>query len=86
MKVLTVSLTCLLFSVCLATSNKTLNFNNGTFKILQLTDMHFGESNLKDLLTMSLQTFLIKKVNPDFVALTGDEVSGYAWDNTTTFY
>jgi len=42
--------------------------------------MHFGENEVNDLLSMALQTFLINSTNPDFVALTGDQVSGYAWD------
>lgn len=48
--------------------------------------MHFGETDLKDLLTVSLMNYLIDLAHPHFAVLTGDMVSGYAWDNTTTFY
>jgi len=41
---------------------------------------------LNDLFSVALQTYLINFTNPDFVALTGDQVSGYSWDGSTTFY
>ena len=39
----------LLASTCYAESNKTLTFNaNGKFKIVQFTDVHFGEDDPDD--------------------------------------
>ncbi|KAL4501577.1 hypothetical protein ABPG72_018628 [Tetrahymena utriculariae] len=66
---------------------KRLHFDEkGEFKIIQFTDLHFGETDLKDLLSVSLMNYLIQMYHPNFATLTGDMVSGYAWDNTTTFY
>ena len=61
--------------------DKNLRFNsNGEFTILQFTDLHFGEDSEEDAQTQKLQVKLIKQVNPDLVVLTGDMLSGYAWD------
>ena len=61
--------------------DKTLRFNsNHEFTILQFTDLHFGEDENSDWNTQSLQEFLIAMVKPDMIVITGDAVSGYAWD------
>ena len=61
--------------------NKTLKFNSlHEFTILQITDLHYGESPLKDSKNMAIQEKLLKYIKPDMVVLTGDMVSGYAWD------
>jgi len=55
-----------------------------------LTDLHFGENIFKDVLNVALETYLINETNPDYVALTGDMVSGYGWieplDTYRSFY
>jgi len=55
---------------------------NHTFTILQITDLHYGEGTgyKKDIKSSNLTEYLIRKTNPDLVAVTGDSVSGYAWD------
>lgn len=60
-----------------------LKFSKATqqFKTLQLTDLHFGEDKEKDIQTILDYRFYIKEINPDLVIITGDTVSGYAWDN-----
>ena len=61
--------------------DKTLRFNsNHEFTILQMTDLHYGESEEKDRKNMEIQEKLLKYTNPDMVVLTGDMVSGFAWD------
>lgn len=63
-------------------SKKQLRFNEKKeFIILQFTDLHFGEGRLKDYSSMLLQEKLIKEAKPDLVVITGDAVSGYAWDS-----
>ena len=52
------------------------------FKVMQLTDLHFGEVNNSHLdhETVHFIRSLVAKENPDFIAITGDIVSGQAWD------
>ncbi len=54
--------------------------SNGKFKILVLTDGHFGEFDRSDEKTANLISGLIDKVGPDLVILTGDMISGFAWN------
>ena len=54
---------------------------DGSFKIMQLTDLHFGENVEADRLTMRAITAWCNKEKPDFVAITGDLVSGFIWDH-----
>ena len=49
---------------------------------MQLTDLHFGEDNEGDERTIDEIKQLIRKETPDFVAVTGDIVSGFAWDQS----
>ena len=49
---------------------------NGKFRIVQLTDLHLGEDPDRDAQTVQMIKNLISKENPDFVAITGDVVSG----------
>jgi len=64
--------------------SKRLEFNkDGKFKIVQFTDLHFGETLEEDEQTYELMKMVIDKEQPDLVAVTGDVVSGYAWDETT---
>ena len=53
---------------------------NGNFVILQLTDLHFGESEEKDFNTTRVMNRTINEIKPDVVILTGDSISGFAWD------
>lgn len=60
---------------------KKISFNNNnTFKFVQLTDIHFGENLEKDLKNQDVIRTIIESEQPDFVVVTGDVVSGYAWD------
>ena len=60
---------------------KQLKLNeNGKFKILQPTDIHYGENDEKDKKTTKLIEDLIDWEQPDLAVMTGDMVSGYAWD------
>ena len=68
-------------------SNKTLKFNsNNTFTILHLTDLHYGENYLDDLNSNNVTSYFINTVNPDVIIITGDIVSGYAYDSTPNFF
>jgi predicted MPP superfamily phosphohydrolase len=56
--------------------------NDNRFKILQLTDLHLGEVGMGhlDAETLHMIRSLCEKERPDFVAITGDLISGQAWD------
>jgi hypothetical protein len=68
--------------------NQKLRFkSNEEFTILQLTDLHYGEGGEGDRNSTLLVEKLINFTKPDLVIVTGDSVSGYAWDNLNkTFY
>ncbi len=55
---------------------KELYFNQGKFKILQFTDVHFSEDNELDHRTIKLMERLIGEEVPDYIVLTGDTVYG----------
>ena len=55
-------------------------------KVLQFTDLHYGENEASDSLVYSLQSQLLDLENPDLVIITGDMVSGYAWDGSESWY
>jgi hypothetical protein len=70
----------LLSLLVLLVDSKVLRFReDGTFTITQFTDMHYGELELKDILTKRVQEFILEEEDPDLVVMTGDSVSGYAW-------
>ncbi len=48
----------------------------GTFKILQFTDIHFSNNNEVDQETIGLMKEILKEENPDFIIVTGDTVYG----------
>lgn len=52
--------------------------SDGTFKILFLTDLHFGEGDAKDKTTAANIQALVDREDPDFVVLGGDTFSNYA--------
>ncbi|KAM9965356.1 hypothetical protein ACTFIW_005172 [Dictyostelium discoideum] len=55
-----------------------LKFNkNGKFKIVQFTDLHYGEAQEYDILNLIVQENVIEKELPDFVMLSGDMFSAY---------
>jgi predicted MPP superfamily phosphohydrolase len=65
----------------------------GTFKIMQLTDMHLGEAQFsdwgpqQDVKTYSLLSSLIPYEAPDLLLLSGDQLTGNNCnENATTYY
>jgi hypothetical protein len=66
------------------TVDKTIRFNEDhEFTILQLTDLHYGTERASNENTTKVQRLLIEKVRPDLIVITGDAVSGDAWDKKT---
>ena len=64
--------------------DKTLRFNSEhELTILQLTDLHYGDSDRDNQLNQSITRKLLDLVKPDVVVITGDAISGYAWDKKT---
>lgn len=57
---------------------------DGNFKIVQFTDIHFGENSFSDQRTVKEMDEIIRAVQPDLVVLTGDMQSNYAWDGSGT--
>lgn len=49
---------------------------DGTFRILQLTDIHYTEDDERDHRTVALMRELIRREKPDFIMTTGDTVYG----------
>lgn len=72
--------------LALLTAVRGLDVGKDTFKIVQFTDMHYGEDKLSDRLTQELQDWVIQEEDPDLIVLTGDMVSGYAWPGTAHWY
>jgi len=56
--------------------------DDNRFIVMQLTDLHFGEihNTHLDHETLHFIRSLVGKEKPDFIAITGDIVSGQAWD------
>lgn len=48
--------------------------------MVQFTDIHFGEGDDKDKAAHDLMSLILDLEDPDLVIVTGDAVSGYAWD------
>ncbi|CDW88220.1 metallophosphoesterase [Stylonychia lemnae] len=86
MKSNSVLITLLAATLLLLTHQKPqLKFNAlGKFKILQLTDIHLGEREDLDIRTLEVIRTVIEKEKPEMVFISGDAVSGYAWDKNTT--
>ena len=55
-----------------------LTFNTSRIKIVQFTDLHLGEADDRDELSLSLMRSVLSAERPDFVVFSGDLVSGYA--------
>lgn len=65
-------------------TDKKLQFNaQGKFKMVQLTDIHYGEGDATDAENSRLISDIIDQERPDLVIVSGDVVSGYAWDGQT---
>ncbi|PRP84339.1 metallophosphoesterase [Planoprotostelium fungivorum] len=67
----------------------TLKFkDDGTFKIMQITDLHVGEDQhtwwgrFQDLLTKSTQNFLLDRELPDLAIFSGDLITAHSINNT----
>jgi len=68
----------LMYHVTAVSCSRTLRFqSNGKFKIVQFTDMHFGENGQNDEKTMKQQAQILKWEQPDFVVISGDSISGH---------
>lgn len=74
---------CPLFLLSLVLS---LEISSSTFKILQFTDLHYGEDPVSDFHTSELQKRLLLQESPNIVVISGDMVSGYAWPWTSNWY
>lgn len=65
-----------------------LTFNqNGEFKIMQFTDMHYSKGNAKSDTTLILIQKMLDAEKPDLVVFSGDIVTGTVegWDDITKF-
>ena len=72
------------FTLSLALAERTIKLNSdGKLKVIQITDIHYGEDGAKDANTTAEMKDLIDWEKPDMAILTGDMVSGYAWDGKT---
>lgn len=73
----------------LAVNAQKLTFNKeGTFKIVQFTDMHYIHGNPKSDTTLMLIPRILDDEKPDLVVFTGDIVTGpvkEGWDAITKF-
>jgi len=65
-------------STSIAAQKPELHFNKkGEFKIVQLTDLHFVSTRQHDIeKTFARMNFIISVEKPDFIAVTGDVVTG----------
>ena len=81
LRVLPVSL--LLLSRLCVTSATDLRFSGqGSFKVLQLTDLHYSADLEDDNLSDAVQSKLLAIEKPDLVVFSGDMVSGYLWNDS----
>ncbi|WP_219836891.1 metallophosphoesterase family protein [Paenibacillus sp. R14(2021)] len=66
---------------------KSLSFrNDGTFKIVQFTDLHWSSGGLLDMRTQSLMQEVLREEKPDLVVFTGDIVyANYSDDPKRSF-
>ncbi len=55
---------------------KELKFQDGKFKIMQFTDLHYVDGSSVDEKTINLMRSLLVAEKPDFVMITGDTVYG----------
>ena len=70
-----------------ASSNAHAKCNeNGSFRIVQFTDAHFGESPVGDIMTTGLMNSVLDAERPDLVVLSGDILSGYTWNGNPGWF
>ena len=76
----------LLFSIVLLVQvqAESLRFRNGKFKLVQFTDMHYGESWERDKKSNKMQEDIIRWEKPDLAVISGDAVSGYSYPSNDT--
>lgn len=83
MGLLDLLITLICVQVAISTDKVPLRFrSDGTFKIVQFTDLHYGEGVGKDINSSIVQSTILAAEEPDIVILTGDMVSGYAWNGS----
>jgi len=73
----------LIFLICLVpgimgTSSKLIFKANNTFRVIMFTDMHYGETEIKDLKNLAFEATMVKLTQPDLVVIDGDASSNYA--------
>ena len=59
---------------------------NGTFRMVQFADMHYGETPDGDDLTQQMQVAVLGWERPHLVLLSGDQVSNYAFGTNNTCF
>ena len=75
-----------LFQLLTYSFSQKLSFSpDGKFTILQISDLHYGEGLWADENNIKIQGELIERVKPDVVVVTGDIMSGYAYDGQPNF-
>lgn len=75
------ALAALVLSVTSANNTQQLKFRpDGTFKFVQFTDIHFAEGFDTDSSNIACMKTVLDHEKPDMVVVTGDVISGYAWD------
>jgi len=82
-----------IFFLIICHAAPTIKFNkNGTFKILQFTDMHFGEGEdadwgpTQDNNSLLVMQSIIGYEKPDLIVFTGDLITGNNIDSNATAY
>jgi len=73
---------------CNAEFTQPLKFReDGTFRIVQFTDLHYGDPNPQvDQNSSMVQMTVLQAELPDLVIMTGDSVSGWEWDGTSGWF
>jgi hypothetical protein len=54
-----------------------IKLNRDVVRIVQFTDLHMGEDDSNDLMTVGLMRSVLHSEKPDFIVFTGDQVTGY---------
>lgn len=67
------------------THKKRLHFHeDGSFKIVQFSDLHFGQSVAGGRATVAVEETILDAERPDLVVISGDLVSGWWWNKIDT--
>lgn len=78
---------CFLLLIISVLAKPQLKFNaTGQFKIMQLTDTHYDYFNIDIPQTLNMVTNFLTWEKPDFVAFTGDLLTGYLWNGTADWF